>query len=80
MFPIDAAVQDPSTLISSIQAAEVAPLVANGTINSDDPKPIAPLKPSIAASIAFILSTATVSRTTLEIFTDKGVGTEIVNA
>ena len=75
-------IQDPSTLISSIQADEVAPLVANGTINKGMiPKTDSAVKAlnSGVHRVHFIDGNQPHSLL-LEIFTDKGVGTEIVNA
>ncbi|MGC6455350.1 MAG: acetylglutamate kinase [Coraliomargaritaceae bacterium] len=75
-------VNDPSTLISSIQADDVAPLVDNGTINKGMiPKTDSAVKAlnSGVHRVHFIDGNQPHSLL-LEIFTDKGVGTEIVNA
>ncbi len=75
-------VNDPSTLISSIQADEVAPLIDNGTINKGMiPKTDSAVKAlnSGVHRVHFIDGNQPHSLL-LEIFTDKGVGTEIVNA
>jgi acetylglutamate kinase len=73
---------DPSTLISSIHADDVAPLVANGTISTGMiPKTDSAVKSleSGVHRVHFIDGNQPHSLL-LEIFTDKGVGTEIVNA
>lgn len=75
-------IEDPSTLISSLQADDVAPLVANGTINKGMiPKTDSAVKAlnSGVHRVHFIDGNQAHSLL-LEIFTDKGVGTEIVNA
>ena len=75
-------IEDPSTLISSLQADDVAPLVANGTIiKGMIPKTDSAVKAlnSGVHRVHFIDGNQAHSLL-LEIFTDKGVGTEIVNA
>ena len=74
-------INDPSSLISSLRADEVSEYVANGTINRGMiPKTTSAVKAlqSGVHRVHFINGEQPHSLL-LEIFTDKGVGTEIVN-
>jgi acetylglutamate kinase len=75
-------VKDPDSLISSLQANEVDALVKNGTISSGMiPKTDSAVKALLNGvhRVHFINGEQPHSLL-LEIFTDQGVGTEIVNA
>lgn len=75
-------IADPSSLISSIHADEVAQLVENGTINSG----MIPKTDSAVTALdsgvhrVHFIDGNQPHSLLLEIFTDKGVGTEIINA
>lgn len=73
---------EPESLISSLKAEEVAALIANGTIS----KGMIPKTNSAVKALAngvqrvHLVNGEQEHSLLLEIFTDKGVGTEIVNA
>lgn len=73
---------EPKSLISSLKAEEVAALIANGTIS----KGMIPKTNSAVKALAngvqrvHLVNGEQEHSLLLEIFTDKGVGTEIVNA
>jgi|TARA_E500000178_G_scaffold154873_1_gene154651 acetylglutamate kinase len=75
-------VADPSTLISSLHTDEVEPLVSNGTIS----RGMIPKTDSAVKALhngvqrVHLIDGNQPHSLLLEIFTDKGVGTEIVNA